>query len=222
MKTHTTTKTVKPVYVKDKHLTPLPKPTRYDLGPIIWTPDEVNAWDQLEDYFNTKADQGWQLVHVGPIKWGFVPCDPGEYIYRVVTLEEPYYYPASQDYLQFLVDSGVEIVFVGWYSSYAIVRRPAADGPFELTSTISSKLAHLRLFNNRLVGMLGFAYGLLLVYAVCGLIALWGVLPPDRVMGSLATIVTLLTAFMAIPALFLLHRNDKRFRALIAESAVHE
>jgi len=222
MKTTTNTKTAKPVYVQDKHLAVLPKPTRYELGPIVWTPDEVNAWGRIEDYLNTKADQGWQMVHADPIRWGFIPCEPGEYIYRVVTLEEPYYYPSSQEYLKFLVDSGVDIVFVGKYGSYAIVRRRGLDGPFEITGTVSSKLAHLRVLNNRMISLLWTGFFLLAVYVGLGALILTALDPFNVVLASIVGLGFLFCISMVVGASVLLHRNDKRFLALIAESAIHE
>jgi len=222
MKSTTQTKTAKSAYVKDKHLATLPEPIYREVGPIVMTPDEMNAWDRMEEYFNTKAEQGLQMVHAGPIRWGFAPCKPGEYIYRVVTLEQPYYYPASQDYLKFLVDSGVEIVFVGGNGTYAIVRRPAVEGSFEITGTVSSKLAYLRILNNRIVALLWVAYLVLILYTVTGVANMWSPRPPDPILASMMTGGMLITLIPAILAHVLLRRNDNRLLALIAESAVHE
>jgi len=220
MKATTRTKPAKPAYVHDKHLAALPKPARHEIGPILTAWDEIREWDKIERCFNSAADKGWQMVSFGPFWRGFAPCVPGEYVYRVVTLERPYYHPSSQEYLRFLEDSGAEIVHV--FSGGAILRRPALDGPFEVTSTASSKLAHLRILTNKAVIFLWLAYLCCALWMIVPLINLWIPRPPDPMRALTATLGFLTSIVLALGAHLRLRRVDKRFRALITENAVHE
>jgi len=232
MATTKTTRPVRPHLVNDKHLTPMPKPTHREVGPLhwMWGTNEQVLWKEVEEYFNAKAAEGWQMVSVGPLRWGFAPCEPGEYIYRIVPLEEPYNYPSSQNYLSFLADSDVEIVHV-LYGLYAIVRRKAELGPFEITGSVSSKLARLRLLNKRMVALLSAAcawmvvlFAMAIVFIVVNLYR-----PGDVPDPWFASFIIVWGAIIVVTMSFcgwFAYRNfrgiDASLADLVADSAIHD
>ena len=220
----------KPHLVKDKHLTPMPKPTHREVGPLhwMWSVDALALCHEMEDYFNAKAAEGWQMVHVGAIYWGFAPCEPGEYIYRVIYLDESYRRPSSQDYLTFLTDSEVEIVavYLGWM---AIVRRKAAVGPFEIAGSISSKLARLRGLNKRMLSLLwGACVDMVIFFAMTVAFLVQGYLAPSRSVWH-AWFIAGWGAFNLVTMSFCgwfayrnLRRIDTSLADLIADSSIHD
>ena len=218
--------------VKGKHLTPMPKPTHREIGPLhwMWTVDALALCREMEDYFNAKAAEGWQMVHVGAIYWGFAPCEPGEYIYRVMYLDESYRHPSSQDYLTFLTDSEVEIVavYLGWM---AIVRRKAALGPFEIAGSISSKLAGLRGLSKRMLSILAATcVYMILFFALTVAIVVQNSLAPGdgsdpgfaNFMIAWGAIVVLSMSFCGWFAYRNLRRIDTSLADLIADSSIHD
>jgi hypothetical protein len=173
----------RPAIVPDKHKAELPRPTRREAGPlrVALDTDEERAFAIVEDYFNRRCQEGWALVDVGPLRWGFVACEPGEYVYRVATLEDPYYTPASQDYLDFLVSSGTEVVDI-YANQFAFLRRPAALGPFEVAASRGAgRLAALRAGFVRMTGSL---WAIIFMLFCCD-IAFFGVLLRGK-LGSAA------------------------------------
>ena len=70
------------------------------------------AWDfdREEDWLGDMAAQGWALVSVGFCRYNFEPCRPGEYGYHLELLEDRPDSPPSQEYLNFLAETGVDCV----------------------------------------------------------------------------------------------------------------
>ena len=213
-------------YVNDKHLATLPRPTRWTRRPYQWTTaGSDDAWEKAEDYFNQQAAQGWQLVKVGPLRWGFAPCQPGEFVYRIAFLEEVYGTPASQTYLTLLVDSGAEVVDIQKYL-YAVTRRPAALGPYVIEGSTSSRLSHLRETIKRATYHLITAFGIMTTLAVImGVLSVAPIaLGPDGFnsalfMCVLGLVSTLPEAWIAYASV---RRSLRKMGTLIADTSIHE
>lgn len=90
-------------------------------------------FEKEERWVNDMVQQGWHLKKFRPFRYTFRKGQQGEYIYRNEMLENN-----KNDYLDFLQDSGVEVVckFGGW----AYFRKKALEGPFVLYTDSTSKI----------------------------------------------------------------------------------
>ena len=102
----------------------------------------------LEEYANQMLEQGWRLIRLnGEFQFTFVPCAPGEYICRTaITVTKNGFYDkqAATALSDLLVSDGALIVeqrnTLGSRIG-VIALRPAALGPFEITSDLDSRIA---------------------------------------------------------------------------------
>lgn len=107
------------------------KITRYKLFPV-WQSEKEEQW------LNRMAQQGYALTGIGFCRYTFEECKPGEYQIRIQLLEKKVQEKASQDYIRFLEDSGIE--YVGNYCKWIYVRRQSKEETFELFSDNQSKI----------------------------------------------------------------------------------
>ena len=114
------------------------------------------VWDfeKEERWLNQMAAQGWALESVSWCTYRFVECQPGEYIFRLEMRGH------DSAYLDFLSEIGVE--YVGRLVQWIYLKKPAADGPFDLFSDIDSRIAHLRRIDRSLllIGLANLLIGL--------------------------------------------------------------
>ena len=96
----------------------------------------VWEFEKEERWLNEMAAQGWVLESVGFCTYRFVECQPGEYIIRLEMRGH------DSGYLDFLSEMGVE--YIGRCFQWIFLKKPAADGPFDLFSDIDSRASHLR------------------------------------------------------------------------------
>jgi hypothetical protein len=75
-------------------------------------------------------------------RYSFSDCKPGEYLYRIELLENLPGHPESQSYLKFMAENGATPVS-NWFR-WVYFQKKAADGPFDIYSDISSKIAHYK------------------------------------------------------------------------------
>jgi len=101
-------------------------------------------WDfeKEERWLNRMATNGQALVRRTWCTYTFEQCAPGEWIYRIELLPQGVRRPASQEYLAFAADAGVDTVAT--QDRWVYFRKPAADGPFEVFSDRDSRIAHYR------------------------------------------------------------------------------
>ncbi len=117
-------------------------------------------FDKEEDWYNEMAARGLNLVQILPFHYFFEPGTPGEYIYRQELLDQLPSRPESQAYIQFMEETGVEVVCT--YYRWVIFRKKAEEGAFDLFSDLDSKIQHLRRINALMVplGVLNLMAGL--------------------------------------------------------------
>jgi len=110
----------------------------------VWKP----FWDyeKEEAWLNTMSAKGLALTRYTWMHYIFEDTDPGEYIYRIEMLAQRPDKPESVRYLDFLKDSGIEVVST--YLDWVYLRKKAIDGPFDLYSDIDSRLAHATRVSN--------------------------------------------------------------------------
>lgn len=99
-------------------------------------------YEKEEAWLNKMAAQGFALENFVLGRYTFKRSQPGEYIYRLELLANRIRSPESVAYLEFMEDAGVEMV--SSYGPWVYFRKKSVDGPFELFSDKTSKLAHYR------------------------------------------------------------------------------
>ena len=94
--------------------------------------------DSETEWLNQMVEKGWAMKRFFAGFYQFERCEPGQYIYQVDFGSRLYH--VSDDYREFMEDAGVEIVQLWGY--WVILRKPAADGPFELYTDVDSTIGH--------------------------------------------------------------------------------
>lgn len=82
------------------------------------------------------ASEGWALKSFFAGFYKFEPCEKGEYIYQID------FGAVSEEYRELMQELDVEIVVLWGY--WIILRKRAADGPFELYTDVDSEIEHYR------------------------------------------------------------------------------
>ena len=97
-------------------------------------------YEKEEVWLNEMARQGWMMKSYFLGLFQFVQGTPGEYIYRIEMLPHLVRNPKNQQYLHFLQEMDIEIIF-SWFV-WVAYRRKASDGPFNIYSDIDSRITH--------------------------------------------------------------------------------
>lgn len=97
---------------------------------LYYDKDKETVW------LNKMASEGWALKSFFAGFYKFEPCEKGEYIYQID------FGTAGKEYCDFMQELGVEIVVLWGY--WIILRKRAADGPFELYTDVDSQIEHYR------------------------------------------------------------------------------
>lgn len=101
----------------------------------------VWQWEQEEQWLNEMSQDGWQLAHATIGKYTFVDGMAGEYTYRLELLDKSLRSPESTSYLNFLKETGIEMV--GKCKSWIYLRSKTVDGGFEPNNKTLYNLSHL-------------------------------------------------------------------------------
>lgn len=101
----------------------------------------VWQFEEEEQWLNEMAAKGLCLVSVGFCRYTFEECKPGEYGIRMQLLKQCPTHPESEQYIDFLENTGAE--HVGTFFRWVYFRRKSADGPFELFSDNASRAKYL-------------------------------------------------------------------------------
>ena len=99
---------------------------------LYFDKDKETAW------LNDMSGRGWAMNGFFAGFYRFEKCDPGEYIYQIDFGDEMYH--VSDEYRGLMEDIGAEIVTLWGY--WIILRKRAADGPFELYTDPESMIEH--------------------------------------------------------------------------------
>lgn len=164
------------------------------------------SFEKEETWLNKMAAKGLHCVDVFLGRYLFEKGTPGEYIYRIELLEYLPGHPEGAHYLEFLADSGVELVANSLRWVY--LRKRAADGPFDLFSDKASRLAHYK----RVLQLLGVIAG---VNLLAGIIYFTPLQRPFVFTGVSNLVVF---AILAIP----ITAYGKRYFQLKKESRIRE
>lgn len=89
-------------------------------------------------WLNELAGQGYALRGFFAGFYSFEACEPGEYVYQIDIT--PGMFRVDDDYREFMLETGVEIVCL--WGMWVILRKRAAEGPFELYTDVESSIEH--------------------------------------------------------------------------------
>lgn len=99
-------------------------------------------FEKEERWLNQMAARGWMMRSFVMGVYHFSKSAPGEYIYRIELLPRRVKAAESQVYLQFLEESGIEVVAT--WIRWVYYRRKASEGAFDIYSDIESRMAHYK------------------------------------------------------------------------------
>ena len=94
--------------------------------------------DKETVWLNEMSGRGWAMNGFFAGFYRFEKCEPGEYIYQIDFGDEMYH--VSDEYRGLMEDIGAEIVALWGY--WIILRKPAAEGTFELYTDPESMIEH--------------------------------------------------------------------------------
>ena len=127
----------------------------------------VWEYEKEEQWLNKKSEEGWQLVKASIGKYQFESGIPHEYTYRLELLDKNLNSKESTSYLNFLQDTGIEMV--GQCKQWIYLRCKTVDGRFEPNNRALYDLTHVLKIQefisntkNRLVAMIALS--------ICGLL----------------------------------------------------
>lgn len=115
-------------------------------------------YDKEEKWINEMAEKGWHLEKFASIRFVFKKDELGKYIYRnefIGGLSKK----EKEDYFELLKDSGVTIVHECFCWVY--LKKPKAEGDFELYTDTSSKIDYF----NRILNIFFVLYLLNIAFA---------------------------------------------------------
>jgi hypothetical protein len=171
-------------------------------------------WDfeHEERWLNEYAKEGWSLVSYTWATYTFEPTEPGAWVYRIELLPETEKTPASQEYLRFMDDAGIETVAT--YMRWVYFRKRADGTPFEIYSDLDSRIAHYQ----RVLTLFGSLTAALLPIGSVNIINL------THAGRALPFILPLFVLYIAIETLFVTQTVQlaKRVRALKAQKQLFE
>ena len=96
--------------------------------------------DKETIWLNEMSGRGWAMKGFFAGFYNFEKCEPGEFIYQIDFGDT--LYSVSDEYRELMSDLGVEIVALWGY--WIILRKPAAEGPFELYTDVESEIEHYK------------------------------------------------------------------------------
>ena len=95
--------------------------------------------DYEQDWLNEMCTKGWAMESFFAGLYTFSPCEPGEYIYQIDLLPGTGLKPeAPEEYVTFMEETGAEVVQL--WGRWAILRKRAAEGPFEIYTDAFSQI----------------------------------------------------------------------------------
>ena len=99
-------------------------------------------YEREEKWLNGLAAKGLSMTDYSWCRYVLEETPPGEYVYRIELLDHLATHPESIRYIAFVEETGAECIAT--YLRWVYFRKKTADGPFELYSDNTSRIAHYR------------------------------------------------------------------------------
>lgn len=170
----------------------------------VWEFQEEERW------LNEMSAKGLHLTDASLFRYVFEEGVPGAYQYRLELLENFPNHPESRKYLEFMEETGAEVVST--FKRWVYFRRKADSGAFDLYSDIDSRIAHMKRIIN-LLTVLATVEGVCVAMELAS--ALFGHV------GAAMSMTVLLAIFEAF-LLTGLRKMKKIYNGLISERAIRE
>ena len=100
-------------------------------------------YDGIEKWLNEQSSKGMQLIRIG--FWGcyFEEDKINKYVYKIELLKNPRKSAESQNYLDFLGETGIEIIPMKWiWNRWVWLKSKSTDKKLDIYSDIDSKIEH--------------------------------------------------------------------------------
>lgn len=94
--------------------------------------------DEETKWLNQMSDEGWGITGFFAGFYNFEKCDKGKWNYQIDFGDRMF--AVSDDYRAFMEETGAEIVQT--WGPWIILRKPAAEGKFELYTDVDSSIEH--------------------------------------------------------------------------------
>lgn len=101
----------------------------------------VWEWEKEEQWLNSMSREGWQLIDARLGRFRFESGEPGEYAYRLELLDKGIRSEESTSYLNFLKETGVEMV--GKCKNWIYLRSKTSETNFIPSNRTLNSLSHL-------------------------------------------------------------------------------
>ena len=150
-------------------------------------------FERAEEWLNVMASRGWMMESFICGLFTFSKGTPGDYYYRMELLPHYAGSAANKPYLSFAEETGVELVCV--WVKWAVYRKKASEGTFDIYTDASSRLAHYRRAFRFLLFFCLVEWGLAL-WAGCSLI--YALLADRSFMGYPSGLYTFIVLFGGI------------------------
>ena len=165
---------------------------------LLFDKDVEQAW------LNDMCRNGWALKNFHMGVYTFESCQPGEYIYQVDLLPGNGFQPSDPEgYAEFMDEVGIEVV-CRWFR-WVILRKQAADGPFDIYTDVGSRIQQY----SRIRTM--FIFGLAI--ELCCSFSIW----PNLHEGSLLYLIALLYLFIFVAFLRVIITTNRKIRNLMSK-----
>lgn len=100
--------------------------------------------DKETKWLNKMSEAGLSMTGFFAGFYQFDKCEPGKYVYQIDFGEK--LFAVSNDYREFMEETGVEIVQTWGY--WIILRKPASEGEFQLYTDVDSSIVHYTKIRN--------------------------------------------------------------------------
>lgn len=113
---------------------------------------------EQESWMNDMAAKGTNPIPLKTwlgAKYDLQPGEPGEWVYRIELLTKQVNSPETRDYLDFVVQSGAEMLLASTRLAY--FRKRAADGPFDIYTDLDSRRTYYERLRRNLSMTIGIA-----------------------------------------------------------------
>lgn len=182
-----------------------------------------------EEWLNEMSQDGYAMndCNAGLFVdvFSFEKCEPGEYIFRVLMLDNDIKHVESMRYLRFLRESGVE--HVGSNGNAVYLRKKASDGAFDIFTDTDSRLKYHKKMVSVYAGslaaypvILAIAFGVMLLSRLLDLSQYWWNIGVGIAVG--VTVGLLLTSPILWKCFQALRHHRKIVKRLKNEGLVYE